>query len=102
MTDSTRAARLLAELTKEKHMTNDIPRRSHMERWTMAERAIYVAVQTVEDLPADVRLTDAVVLLQAARDSVADFVDGVQMRRSVSVVVCPVDAAPTVSEDVNR
>lgn len=33
---------------------------------------------------ADVRLTDAVVLLQAARDSVADFVDGIETRRHVT------------------
>jgi hypothetical protein len=50
---------------------------------TDAERAIVNAVQAVEALGADVRLTDAVVLLQAARDSVADFVDGVDVRRSV-------------------
>lgn len=62
---------------------NEIPRRSRLDRMTQAERAIYDAVQMVEAMPADVRLTDAVVLLQAARDSVADFVDGIDGRRSV-------------------
>jgi hypothetical protein len=63
---------------------NEIPRRIRMDQWTAAERAIYDAVQAVEALAADVRLTDAVVLLQAARDSVADYVDGAAgVRRSV-------------------
>jgi len=47
-----------------------------MDLFTPAERAIYDAVQAVEALPADVRLTEAVVLLQQAREKVADFVDG--------------------------
>ena len=44
---------------------------------TYAERAITIAMQAVEDLPADDRLTDAVVLLEQARSKVADYVDGV-------------------------
>jgi hypothetical protein len=35
-------------------------------------------------MPGDVRLTDAVVLLGAARDSVADYIDGIESRRGVS------------------
>lgn len=62
---------------------NAIPRRIRVDSFTPAERAIYDAVQAVEAAGADVRLTDAVVLLQAARDSVADYVDGIDMRRSV-------------------
>lgn len=65
-------------------MLNEIPRRSRMEQWTAAERAIYDAVRAVEAMPADVRLTDAVILLQAARDSVADYIDGLDRRRCVS------------------
>lgn len=61
------------------------PRRIQLNRFTAAERAIYDAVQVVEAAGADVRLTDAVVLLQAARDSVADFVDGIDSRRYVAV-----------------
>jgi hypothetical protein len=63
--------------------SNDIPRRARLDQFTRAERAIYDAAQAVEDGPADVRLTDAVILLQAARDSVADFVDGIDKRRHV-------------------
>lgn len=56
---------------------NDPMRRNRADRMTEAERAIRDAVQAVERAGADVRLTDAVVLLQAAREIVADFVDGV-------------------------
>lgn len=62
-------------------MTSEIPRRIDMGRWIAAERAIYDAVQAVEQMPADVRLTDAVVLLQAARDAVADYQDGISPKR---------------------
>ena len=61
----------------------DIPRRIRIDQFSPAERAIYDAVKEVPSLPADVRLTDAVVLLQAARESVADFFDGVPQRRYV-------------------
>jgi hypothetical protein len=56
-------------------METDIPRRNDLLRNTMAEKAIYVAMQEVEKLPADVRLTDAVILLQKAKDCVGDFID---------------------------
>lgn len=55
----------------------EIPRRNQINRWTAAERAIAAAVHEVEAVGADVRLTDAVVLLQAARESVADYVDDI-------------------------
>ncbi len=53
-----------------------IPRRSNMHQWSPAEKAIWEAAQVVESMAADTRLTDAVVLLQQARDKVADYVDG--------------------------
>jgi hypothetical protein len=62
----------------------EVPRRADMRRWTAAEKAIYDALQAVEAMPADVRLTDAVTLLGAAKDSIADFIDGVESSRSVS------------------
>lgn len=64
-------------------MKSDIPRRIQLEHMTPAERAIYDAVQVVEGAGCDARLTEAVILLQKARDMVADFVDGVQARRRV-------------------
>ena len=45
-----------------------------------AELAIFNAVQEVEKMPADERLTDAVRKLQEARDHVADYVEGVAVR----------------------
>lgn len=62
---------------------SETPRRADTQRWTPAERAIYDAMQAVEAMAADVRLTDAVVLLDAARNSVADYIDGISKRRYV-------------------
>ena len=68
---------------------NEIPRRAQLGQCTPAERAIYDAMQAVEAMPADVRLTDAVTLLSAAWDSVADYVDGIDKRRYVSLPSTP-------------
>lgn len=68
---------------------DEIPRRARRDQWTPAEQAIQAALDAVEAVGADVRLTDAVVLLGAARDSVADYVDGVDTRRSVHAVPQP-------------
>lgn len=43
--------------------------------------AIQKAMALVERLPADVRLTDAVVLLTEARDAVTDYVNGERLAR---------------------
>lgn len=45
---------------------------------TPAEKAIYDAVQIVDSLPPDVRLTDAIILLHKAREKVADYVDNIE------------------------
>lgn len=65
--------------------SDQIPRRARLDGMTGGERAIFAAVREVEEMGVDPRLTDAVVLLQAARDSVADFVDGVNRRREVRI-----------------
>lgn len=57
---------------------NEIPRRIRLDRNVPAELAIRAAVDAVEQLPADVRLTEAVIMLGNAREWVADFIDGVQ------------------------
>lgn len=69
----------LAMVDRERDESIEIrtPRRIDMTRWTPAERAIYDACQAVEAAGADVRLTDAVILLGQAQAKVADFVDGV-------------------------
>jgi hypothetical protein len=56
---------------------DELPRRIQVDKLIPAEKAIYDAVGAVEALPADTRLTKAVMLLQDARNAVADFVDGV-------------------------
>ncbi len=66
-------------------MSTEVPRRFRLDRWIPAEVAIQRAIDAVEFAGADVRLTDAVNLLQGARASVADWVDGVDARRSVVV-----------------
>lgn len=56
---------------------SEVPRRCHLDRLTPAELAIVAAVDAVEALPPDTRLTKAVIALGKARNLVADYVDGV-------------------------
>lgn len=51
------------------------PRRLREDLMKPAELAIHNAAHEVEKLPADVRLTEAVVLLGKAKDLVSDFID---------------------------
>mgnify|MGYP003451099997 CR=1 FL=1 len=53
----------------------EIPRRNRLDLNTPTELSIYKAMQKVEKMPADVRLTEAVTLLAKAKDLVSDFVD---------------------------
>lgn len=53
-----------------------IPRRARLNLFSSAEKAIWDATQEVEKMGADVRLTDAVILLGQAREKVADYIDG--------------------------
>ena len=68
-------------------MTNEIPRRIRIDRYTPAEKAINDAIQVVEAAGAHPLLTDAVILLDKAREKVADFVD---------------DVVPTAEEEVGQ
>ena len=63
------------EVKKCEKVSKEIPRRCRVDRWCEAELAISRAVDEVEKMPADLRLTDAVLLLGDARGKVADFVD---------------------------
>lgn len=58
-------------------MNRPIPRRSQMQQWCSAEKAIYDAMQVVEEMGADPRLTAAVNLLAAAKSQVSDFMEGI-------------------------
>lgn len=55
--------------------TTKIPRRSRLDLNTPAELAITNAMQEIEKLPADVRLTDAINLLHQAKQKLSDYVD---------------------------
>lgn len=54
---------------------NKFPRRACIYLLTPAEKAVYDAVHAVENVGADVRLTDAIVLLHQAREKLADYFD---------------------------
>ena len=58
-----------------KLVKNGVPRRNRLDLWSPAELAIYKAMQEVEKMPADVKLTDAIIFLQKAKDAVADFIE---------------------------
>lgn len=53
----------------------DVPRRSFIDRLSPPEGKIREAMLAVEGLPADPRLTEALNLLDAAWQKVADYVD---------------------------
>ncbi|MCY1720157.1 hypothetical protein OU798_07375 [Prolixibacteraceae bacterium Z1-6] len=50
-------------------------RRIRLDLLTPAEKSIYDAMQVVEKMAADERLTEAVCLLEQAQNKVADYVD---------------------------
>lgn len=52
-----------------------VPRRNRVDLMTSAELAIREAVDRVETMGADARLTEVVVMLQEAKDKLSDFVD---------------------------
>lgn len=56
-------------------MEKEIPRRIRQDLWIKQEKLIFNAMQEVEKMPADTRLTDAVILLSQAQEKVADFID---------------------------
>jgi hypothetical protein len=55
---------------------DDVPTRIDVNWWTRAEDAISKAQVAVEHTGASPALTDAVILLQKARERVADHVEG--------------------------
>lgn len=54
---------------------NDFPRRNRLDLNEPSELAIFNAMQEVEKIGADVRLTKAVTLLSEAKELVSDFID---------------------------
>lgn len=80
-------------------MENGVPRRMRLDLATPAELAIYNAMQEVEKLPADERLTKAVVLLGQAKEWVADYVDNDNSCIARDVFVAPSDGNGNVKAD---
>lgn len=54
---------------------NGFPRRNRVDLLTPAESVIRQAMLAVEDMPAHPLLTDAVTLIEQAKNKVADFVE---------------------------
>ena len=54
---------------------NGFPRRARLDLMSPVERIIFDAVQEVEKVGAHPLLTDAVVLLDQARNKVADYLE---------------------------
>lgn len=50
-------------------------RRNNLQLMAKAELAIFDAMQLVEEMGADVKLTDAVIKLGEAKDHVSDYLD---------------------------
>lgn len=53
----------------------NLPRRIRLDKNVHAELAIRKAMNEVEDLGADIKLTDAIIKLNEALDLVSDYVD---------------------------
>jgi hypothetical protein len=54
---------------------NEIPRRNRLDLNNPAEKAICNAIEEVEKVGADAKLTDVVVMLVKAKDLLSDYVD---------------------------
>jgi hypothetical protein len=66
------------------HTIDGIPRRCRLDLLTPVELIIRSTIDAVEHLGADVRLTDAVVLLSQAGDKVADFIEATPVHEALS------------------
>ncbi len=53
----------------------DFPRRNQLDKCVSAELAIYKAMEEVEKIGGDLKLTDAIIKLNEALNLVADFVE---------------------------
>jgi len=52
-----------------------ISRRNNLQLFTPTEMKIYEAIDMIEKMGADIRLTDAQMLLGEAKDQVSDYID---------------------------
>lgn len=79
-------------------MTSDIPRRNQIDLYSRAELAIRNAMLAVESMPADVLLTEAVVMLEKAKEKVADYIDSTSRGHATCRCGEPIAFAPSSDE----
>lgn len=70
--------RVIENKDKIQDTSGRIPRRNRLDLMHSSEKIIVDAVQEIEKLPADVRLTDAINYLHKAKDKVSDFIDDIK------------------------
>lgn len=56
----------------------EISRRCFIEKLTKEEYEIWRCIQQIEKLPADVRLTECINMLQQAKDKLGDYIDDIK------------------------
>lgn len=82
-------------------MNDQIPRRNQLDKLTKAEMAIHNAMNEVEKTGVNPKLTEAITLLQKAKDCVADFVEEpikITTRVQTYEDACSVTGEPPVDE----
>ena len=57
---------------------NQVPRRNRLDLNTEAELSIYRAMQEVEKVGADEKLTEVTILLDKAKNILGDYVDALE------------------------
>lgn len=64
---------------------NELPRRCKLPQLTLEELLIYQTIQSVERLGADPVLTEVVVLLNQAKEKLADWVDKKETNKTIGL-----------------
>lgn len=82
-------------------ITNDIPRRSRQDLMHESELAIVHAVDIIEGMDADVRLTEAINLLSQAREKVADYIDA-KLEQKIDHIEHAKESVPTIDDEFNK
>jgi hypothetical protein len=75
-------------------MSRDAPRRCYLDLATPAEAAVRNAIDAIEKLNADVRLSEAQVLLNRALNLVADYIDEQLAPKAEAPIPEPKPTAP--------
>lgn len=80
----------------------EFPRRCRLDLNTSAELAIYKAIQDVEEIGVDERLTDIVIMLVKARDLLSDYVDSDSDKGLKEAVYTSIGAASMCWEETPK